>query len=119
MKYREFCIIDENGFITSVFFQKIMDDEGNPIPEDQQEKPPENAVEAPVEKFYQARFNHETKQWEEGLTPEEIERIKEINKNPSEPIDETENLRRQVLSLQRMCNILLKNQADKENVSTP
>ncbi|MDA1478355.1 hypothetical protein [Bacillus changyiensis] len=113
MKHREFSLVDEEGYVIGAFYQKILDDEGHYIPEEQRESPPKNAFEPSREEFYQPRINWKTQQWEEGLSAEEIEKVKESNEKVPAPIDEADTLRRQVMSLQRVCNILMKNQAEK------
>ncbi|RDY83893.1 hypothetical protein [Bacillus amyloliquefaciens] len=90
---KTFLGVNEAGFVNDVFYQNSEDRE-----------PPEGFYEAPAEQFFMIKRDFENNCWTEGLTKEEIERIKEENEGSQ---TEEENMKARTLDLQRVCNLLM------------
>lgn len=91
---KTFLGVDKEGFVNDVFYQNSEDRE-----------PPEGFYEAPAEQFFMVKRDFENNCWTEGLSTEDIERIKEESEGSQ--IDEEENLKARTLDLQRVCNLLM------------
>ncbi|MGV6972711.1 hypothetical protein ACWA17_14910 [Bacillus halotolerans] len=61
--------------------------------------------------FFKPRYNREQGQWVEGATQEEIDEILKGTNPIDESVSEVEQLKEQVLDLQRVCNVLMANQS--------
>ncbi|WP_181218883.1 hypothetical protein [Bacillus subtilis] len=95
MKYE----VDENGYIIKGYEPDAKDI-------------PDGVVDAwEGSGFFKPRYNREQGQWVEGATQEEIDEILKGTNPIDEPVSEVEQLKEQVLDLQRVCNVLMANQS--------
>ncbi|MCY8199786.1 hypothetical protein MOC25_08750 [Bacillus subtilis] len=95
MKYE----IDENGYIIKGYEPDAKDI-------------PDGVVDAwEGSGFFKPRYNREQGQWVEGATQEEIDEILKGTNPIDESPSEVEQLKEQVLDLQRVCNVLMANQS--------
>ncbi|MEC0312987.1 hypothetical protein ACTOTM_00065 [Bacillus subtilis] len=94
MKYE----IDENGYIIKGYEPDAKDI-------------PDGVVDAwEGSGFFKPRYDREKRQWVEGATQEEIDEILKGTNPIDEPVSEVEQMKEQILNLQRMCNVLMANQ---------
>ncbi|MFC7805385.1 hypothetical protein ACFRGK_17140 [Bacillus subtilis] len=94
MKYE----IDENGYIIKGYEPDAKDI-------------PDGVVDAwEGSGFFKPRYDREQGQWVEGATQEEIDEILKGTNLINEPVSEVEQMKEQILNLQRMCNVLMANQ---------